>query len=127
MRTETFFIPIMGPSLNQLYAGVHWAKRKKMADKVHDVVASVVGKSEQFTKPVNIIATPIAGKRHVMRDTSNYAYTYKMIEDGLVRAGLLQDDSRRFVRDVTIKAAVEDRAGLSGMIIKIEEIPDSVI
>ena len=41
-------------SLNKIYAGVHWAKRKKDKDEIWLLVRSVVGMQKPLEKPVKI-------------------------------------------------------------------------
>ncbi|WP_286237970.1 hypothetical protein [Neptuniibacter halophilus] len=119
-RTESFFVPYMAPSLNAIYAGIHWAKRKKHADAGHQACEPL--RITPFYKPVHIIFLPIVGKRAIARDCSNYAYAAKVVEDGLVQAGILQDDTNEFVKSITIEEPVKDRSVESGMWVHIQEV-----
>ncbi len=119
-RIERVFIEFMGPSLNSIYAGVHWSERKKQADAGHLAVSLV--KIKPFDKPVTLTFQPVAGKRDRIRDCSNYSYAAKIIEDGLVKTGVLEDDSPEFVKGFGIDEPVIDRARYSGMWVLIKEV-----
>lgn len=121
MREVEIFIPFMGPSTNKIYAGEHWAKRKKQADLGHSAVKAAG--IEPFMRPVHLTFTPVLGKRARARDCSNYSYTVKLIEDGLVAAGVIINDTPDYVKGISIMAPVVNRAKPSGMILYIEEVP----
>jgi hypothetical protein len=120
LRSESFFVEYMAPSLNSLYAGVHWAVRKKQADKGHQACNALP--IAPFTKPVKLTFTPVVGKRARARDCSNYAYAVKVIEDGLVHAKIIKDDTNEYVKSITINEPVTDRSIESGVWVQIEEV-----
>lgn len=123
MRSVTLFVPVMPRSTNAIYAGTHWAKRKKEADAVHDYVARVAAEMAvaPFSGPVHISMRPSLGKGVRARDVSNYSYAYKLIEDGLVGAGLIAGDEADKVAAMTILAPVVDRKAASGLWVTIKE------
>ena len=123
MRTITLFIPIMPPSTNSIYAGVHWTKRKREADRVHQYVAHVASEMglKPFSRAVHISMTPSLGKGARARDCSNYSHAAKLIEDGLVGAGVIQGDEADKVLSMTIKAPTVDRKAASGLWVTITE------
>lgn len=127
MRTLTLFVPIMPPSTNSIYAGMHWTKRKKQADDAHSAIAHLVklSKESPFERPVQISMTPSLGKGCRSRDVSNYSYAAKLIEDGLVGAGLLAGDEADKVRRWTLNAPVVDRDSPSGFFVEISELEDA--
>lgn len=88
------------PTLNQMYAGQHWYLRKKLADEWHRKVKEYCedNKLKPIKKfPIDIISqTKFKTKRG--RDTSNCFYASKLVEDGLVKCGILPDDSTEYVR-----------------------------
>jgi len=89
------FVPYLGPSTNAIYAGLHWAKRKKAKDDALKATMATV-RSEGVTavgSRVDLIFTPQLGKGVRKRDTSNNSMTAKLIEDALVKAGVLKDDT----------------------------------
>lgn len=118
MRVETFFIPFMGPSTNKIYKGCHWAERRKHAQDGHKACYTV--QSHAFKQAVTITFRPVVGKGDTVRDTSNYSYTAKMIEDGLVRIGLLKDDSTKWVKRIILEEPIINRNMQSGMWVRIE-------
>lgn len=120
MRTESFFIPFMARSTNAIYAGLHYRERKKEADAGHNACMNI--QCEQFKKPVRIVFVPVVGKGGRKRDVSNYSYCAKIIEDGLVRAGVLKDDTDDWVQSFEIVPAQIDRKAKSGMWVTIQEI-----
>lgn len=91
MREERFFVPWEPPSFNEIWAGKHWAARKKIADAGHKacLVARLI---RPFWQPVKIIFQPVAGPGKRRYDCCNYAVGNKVIVDGLVSLGVLGGD-----------------------------------
>jgi len=88
-------------SLNACYAGIHWAKRKKLADLYHVAVkvALIQAKLPQIEEfPVDM-TYEFTFKRNAL-DSSNCAFMAKMCEDALVANGYLPDDTPKYVRSV---------------------------
>ena len=113
------FVPYIAPSTNSIYAGIHYRARmnhKKAALKA--TMIALVGVSPVKAK-VDMSFTPRLGKGDRERDTTNYSYTAKLIEDSLVELGLLGDDTRKFVGDVTLKELTIDRKQQSGVIVRL--------
>lgn len=113
------FVPYIAPSTNSIYAGIHYRTRmnhKKAALKA--TMIALAGVSPIKDK-VDISFTPRLGKGDHGRDTSNYSYTAKLIEDSMVELGLLVDDTRKFVGDVTLKELTIDRKQQSGVIVRL--------
>lgn len=121
----TIFVPYLGPSLNEIYSGVHYRKRAKASNTAHWVTKIAVREMKPINVPVTLTFRPVLGKGTVTRDCSNYAYAAKMIEDGLVKAGILKDDTPEYVRSITIAAPVRDRDRGNGMFIDIDQIQES--
>lgn len=95
----------IGPSTNALYSGMHWTKRKKIADEGHLMVASAVhGKCTDL--PVHLTLTPHGGRK---RDIDNFSFTVKVIIDGLVKAGWLPDDTDEYISGITILSHVKSK------------------
>ncbi|MGJ8525198.1 hypothetical protein LMG33818_000906 [Halomonadaceae bacterium LMG 33818] len=115
------FVPWLGPSLNSIYAGIHWSKRKKHADAAHWAVKSAVTNTgiKRIDSPVGLSFTPVLGKGKRALDCSNYGYAVKLLEDGLVRAGVLADDTNQYVVATCITKPV--RGETTGMLIQIEQ------
>lgn len=115
------FVPYLGPSTNSIYAGVHWAKRKKHKDEAAAAVKAAVqdlglGAVEGR---VDLVFRPRLGKGQRARDTSNNSYSAKMIEDGLVAAGVLVDDTLDCVRRVINEPPEFDRQAVTGTWVEI--------
>lgn len=121
----TIFVPYLGPSLNEIYSGVHYRTRAKSANTAHWITKMAAHDMKPITVPVKLTFRPVLGKGTVTRDCSNYAYAAKMIEDGLVKAGILKDDTPVYVRSITICAPVRDRVRGNGMFIDIDQIQES--
>ncbi len=65
----------------------------------------VCSRQEGFDKPVTIDVVPVCGKSFTHRDMSSYSYCLKLIQDGLVKAGIIADDTQRRVLKLTIHSA----------------------
>lgn len=114
-------VPFVGPSTNSIYAGVHWDKRRSQKEQAM-IALSALGRINPVLKPVNIEVTPCLGKGKRGYDVSNYSYTYKLIEDAMIKKGILQDDSPQFVRSVKFNAPMRHSGKHSATLITIEEI-----
>ena len=119
MRREEIFIPWRGPTLNEIYSGMDWRKRKRIADAGH-LACIVARKIPEFTAPVSLTFVPIIKKGERSLDCSNYAFSAKVIEDGLVKYNVLGGDSNKHVQGFTILPPI--RTGEFGMRVIIEEI-----
>lgn len=51
-------------------------------------------------------------------DVSNHAYLFKLIEDSLVKCGLLKDDTDKYVGKITLEKQKE----FDGVIVEVEEM-----
>jgi Holliday junction resolvase RusA-like endonuclease len=122
-RTETIFIPWLGPSANELWAGTAskraWGKRKRIAEEGHQVVSLFTRKIKPFDGKVWLFFQAIHGKGSTRRDLTNYHPVIKIIEDGLVRGGIIKGDSFKIVTKVIIDAP--QRGKESGVIVTISE------
>ena len=98
-------IDYIGPSLNKIYAGIHWSKRKKDADAAHLAVKIAAKGCSLSAKPVVLVFQPmIRGRAY---DVSNYAYTVKLLEDGLVHSGVLADDTNKYVQGIIMLSPIK--------------------
>ena len=121
MRCEYFYVPYQGPSTNSIYAGKHWIERKQDKDKAREVVAAAVS-TELFECPVALQFVPVIGRGARSRDLSNYTYAIKLIEDGLVAAGVLRDDTNEYVQSIRIYEPVVDRGREPGFVLAVREL-----
>lgn len=86
-------------SWNKMYAGLHWAKRKAEADRVHLAVRVALDPDwPMFVKPVVITVRVYFKNKRIQLDASNIAA--KLYEDGLI-GWIIQDDSPQYVRSMT--------------------------
>ena len=79
-------------SLNKIYAGVHWTVRRKDKNNIRLLVRSIIGMKKPFKNPVSIKMAFNSGL-----DVSNHGYIFKLIEDALVKCGVIQNDSYKYV------------------------------
>lgn len=93
------------PSWNILYTGVHWVTRKKMVDEIHQMVyfKCRAQKIPLQTQPVKL-EFELSYKKRLRHDIDN-AFL-KPFVDGLVKAGVLTDDSSQYVNEISIKTAI---------------------
>jgi Holliday junction resolvase RusA-like endonuclease len=84
--------------LNAIYAGKHWSKRREDAEYIHNTVRAAL---MQQRIPCKVFQTPvkISFCWNDRLDIDNHAYLGKLIVDTL-KGWLIQDDNRRFVREV---------------------------
>lgn len=121
MRSEVFYIPYQGPSTNAIYAGQHWSRRKQAKDEAREIVLAHVS-TDPFTDPVSLQFVPLIGKGARSRDLSNYSYGIKLVEDCLVAAGILVDDTERYVQSIRVYQPVKDPRREPGFILRIAEV-----
>ncbi len=83
---------------------MHWAARKRLAEEGHLIVKTKLRGAPRLNAPVMLVFQPIhpRGRRF---DALNYALSAKVIEDGLVAAGVIENDSGRYVQGVVLWAA----------------------
>lgn len=120
---QTLFVPFMGATTNKIYSGVHYAIRNRWSAEGHRVTrqACELQRIAPVIMPVDLEFTPYHSKR--IRDCSNYSFSVKIIEDGLVNAGILKDDNAMHVRSITILAPVKDLLLPSGFFVSIDTAP----
>ena len=93
-------------SWNRFYSGMHWTVRKEEADRVHDLVGWAVKEQcpdLKFTSRVDIHITAYFKGRALDADN----ITAKLFIDGLVHAGVIENDTRKFVRRVTTQSELD--------------------
>lgn len=94
------------PSLNKSYSGRHWSARHKEALEIQRLVwgcCKVQDLPQVKNYPVDIMITAYY-KSKAKRDSGNVSN--KELIDGLVLAGIIEDDNTRFVRRVTTQALI---------------------
>ncbi len=120
------FVEYLGPSTNAIYGGMHWAKRKKAKDEAAAATLDAVQAAglAPVRGRVDLVFRPRLGKGVRRRDTSNASMTAKLLEDALVKAGVLADDTEAHVRRVILEPAEIDRKAETGMWVEIIEIEE---
>ena len=133
-----FFVPYVCPSLNQLLGHpkghLLYSSKKK-----HLLKAMIASGVKRIMPPVDCPVTlhyePVIqvdpGRHRSLKskgvfDSINYAVTYKMIEDRLVKFGLLKDDTHEYVRASVCNAAVIVDEGLTGINVCVELHDDDI-
>lgn len=91
-------------SWNAWYAGSHWRIRKQEADRVHMlVIAALGGRPSRITKPVEVELIAYFKGRQL--DCDNLPI--KLYIDGMVRAGLLANDTPRYLVGTTTRSRID--------------------
>ena len=91
MQEIIFFLPEK-ITTNKIYSGIHWTKRKKHKDAYRN---SIFVSQPVKTFPVDIVYDFYFTKNAL--DTTNTSYMAKLIEDCLVKKGVLPDDCIKYV------------------------------
>jgi Holliday junction resolvase RusA-like endonuclease len=99
-------------SWNSLYAGRHWRYRAAEARRVHDVVRYAVLEQHPGVEPfpegqLVAIEVVVYFKTRRMLDADNICD--KLIIDGLTHAGIISDDSPKYVDSVTTKSRYDKK------------------
>lgn len=90
-------------SWNKIYSQGHWTTRKKLADQIHEYIWAYAPNVDKISGKVDISIT--AHYKHKRRhDSDNVAS--KLYIDGLVKAGILEDDDTRYIGKVTTEAII---------------------
>jgi hypothetical protein len=86
-------------STNKIYAGVHWTVRAKHKELFYyELLKQKRTLSKAQNSPVEI--TFIFRFKSRSLDSSNCSYMAKMIEDSLVKLGVIENDTIKFVKSV---------------------------
>lgn len=90
-------------SCNAYYAGMHWAKRKAEADRVHRLVrAALTGYETPYSQPVDIEVIAYFDKRPL--DASN---VFAKVYEDAIKGWLIVDDSPKYVRSVKTVSLID--------------------
>jgi len=98
-RVQVLIVAMIGPSLNT-YDRMHWTKRDSLHDYWHQMVAREAKEQGLYpvqTYPVRVEVECYFGKGERRLDWDNLSPTPKLIQDGLVKAGILRNDSPPWV------------------------------
>ena len=105
--------------MNKIYAGMHWRKRQELADLYHGEMLALKGKIKVTEYPVKIhydyhfTGTPL--------DSLNTALISKMIEDGMVHAGVLEKDDPKYVKRSILDSQKSKKYKHDTVVVRIEK------
>lgn len=85
---------------NKAYAGTHWGVRKRWADLYHKTMLPYRGKIKVQNYPVTV--SYIFSFKKKKLDASNCSIMVKLLEDSMVKNGMLLDDTPDFVNEIII-------------------------
>lgn len=98
MQKFTIELPIK-ISTNKIYAGIHWTTRNKHKELFY---YEVLRNKKYIEKPKNYpleLTFSFVFKSRPL-DSSNCSYMAKMIEDSLVKIGIIPDDTIKYIKSV---------------------------
>ena len=97
---QTLTISAELPTLNETVAETkrHWSRYSHLKKTATEVVAWNC--KAQRLKPIDDRVTLVFDWPHSRRDPDNQSFGAKMILDGLVKAGVLPDDSRKWIAEI---------------------------
>ena len=107
-------------SLNAIYSGAHWHKRHEIKEGykalTHKLFAELKERYGAFDEPCEI-AFDFSGTR--IFDCDNHAFMGKMIQDCLVKAGIITDDTAKHLAKVSYAKSPKQK-GQKGVVVKVE-------
>lgn len=86
-------------STNAIYGGMHWAKRKKLADLFHESLIEY--RNVRFKTPAHLTFT-FSFKGRLL-DVGNCSFMEKMLTDALVHWKIIPDDTPEYVASIKIQ------------------------
>ena len=110
-------------SLNAIYSGSHWHKRHEIKEGykalTHKLFAELKERYGAFDEPCEI-AFDFSGTR--IFDCDNHVYMGKMIQDCLVAAGIITDDTAKHLAKVSYAKSPKMK-GQKGVVVSVEISP----
>ena len=110
-------------SLNAIYSGAHWYKRHEIKEGykalTHKLFAELKERYGAFDEPCEI-AFDFSGTR--IFDCHNHAFMDKMIQDCLVKAGIITDDTAKHLAKVSYAKSPKIK-GQKGVVVSVEISP----
>jgi hypothetical protein len=91
---------------NSIYAGMHWSKRKKLADLYHTYMMPY---RKNIVKDYPVDISYIFTFKSKPLDTSNCFLMLKFLEDGMVKNGIITNDSPEYVQSTTVYSQKGER------------------
>lgn len=106
-RKPDLVVPGLGPSLNELFSRKHYSQRQAIAKKWKADTA-ILARTQRTPKAegqVRLIVLAVFGPGGKRFDSTNLAAMAKLVEDGLVKEGILEGDSPKFVKGTYLEPA----------------------
>lgn len=107
--TRTFEVPGRLPGLNEYTRACrsHWAVGAKLKRESTELVAACARAARvgRFSGPVTVACRWV--ERDARRDLDNVAFGMKFVLDGLVEAGVIEDDDQRHVDGISSEFAMD--------------------
>ena len=107
-------------SLNAIYSGAHWRKRHEIKEGykalTHKLFAELKERYGALDEPCEI-AFDFSGTR--IFDCDNHVYMGKMIQDCLVAAGIITDDTAKHLAKVSYAKSPKMK-GQKGVVVSVE-------
>ena len=101
-------LDLVPPSLNDMYSGQHWTKRKKSKDLWRGYFASIQKDIPKFKKFPIAIEVIVHRKDKRRRDADNAIVAAKLGNDSLVALGKIPDDNSKFIK--WVKCSIESES-----------------
>jgi len=93
-------------SLNKFFGRMHWTARKRIVDEWDMVMMPFKRKLKPEKTPTGVTYDFfLKGK---LLDVSNCFAMVKLLEDSMVRNGILEDDSPKYIREITVSVQKGD-------------------
>ena len=88
-------------SLNKFYAGMHWTQRASMKNDIRDIVAMQM----EGVPVIPICDVSVTCLSNVKFDLDNTIPSVKFVLDVLVELGYIPNDSKKYIKSVTLRYA----------------------
>lgn len=107
LREQRLFVPWIGKSVNQLTGHWHHYHQNSVVGRRNALLAIRIATLKPIDYPVTLTSVPhcLANEKGKY-DCTNYFFAHKTIEDALVSAGILKNDSGSVVKSSSILAPV---------------------
>lgn len=96
-------VPALPPSLNQMYSGTHWGRRKAMVEEWHQffwIAFKQAGLPKALKCPITLSVTEFS--KRVVRDADNAVVAAKLCGDALKKFGYIEDDGPKYIETVIL-------------------------
>lgn len=90
-------------SANQIYSTMHWSKRQQVKDLYHLFMLQYKNKLKFEEKDYPLRVSYLIEWKKRPLDATNQFPIIKMIEDGMVMAGILRGDDCKSIREIVSK------------------------